>query len=337
MVACAGAFVRDDTAKVEPRHTWIAIAGVSDFNFDLNRAAVRDLVARGVVARFVTFDGGHAWPPEAVVSQALDWLELAAMRAGKRQPDPTFIEAQFERGLARARALVAAGQAHDAADENAALVREFAGLKAAETLHPLASEASRLHESPEAKRARKREQSLARDEKTQGDRLRGLRWRLEQDPREQMQRMLGQATDDPIAPWDPGATRRELDDLLKRLTRDLESPQADRRIVGKRVIDGFYIDTFYRGQQHREQRRLVAAQADFEICVGMRPKASGPVYDLARTHAAQGDPKQALARLRQALELGFRDLGRLGVDPEWAPLRELPEFQAIASGRFVDP
>ena len=337
MVACAGAFVRGDIASVEPRHTWIAIAGVSDFNFDLNRAAVRDLVARGVVARFVTFDGGHSWPPEAVVSQALDWLELAAMRTGKRQPDPTFVEAQFEGGLARVRALVAGGQVHDAADENSTLVREFAGLKPAETLQPLASEADRLRKSPEAKKARKREESLARDEKTQGDRLRGLRWRLEQDPREQMQRMLSQATDDPVAFWDPGVTRRELDDLLKRLTRDLESPEADRRIVSKRVIDGFYIDTFYQGQQHRDLRRLVAAQADFEICIRMRPTASGPVYDLARTHAAQGDRKVALARLRKALELGFRDLGRLGTDPEWALLRDWPEFQAIASGESVDP
>jgi poly(3-hydroxybutyrate) depolymerase len=337
MVACVGAFVRDDIAAVEPRHTWIAIAGVGDFNFDLNRAAVRDLVARGVVARFVTFDGGHSWPPEAVVSQALDWLELAAMRTGKRQPDPTFVEAQFQGGLARARALVAGGQVHDAADENATLVRELAGLKPAETLQPLAREADRLRESPEARKARKREQSLAREEKAQGDRLRGLRWRLEQDPREQMQRILGQETDDPVALGDPGATRRELDGLLKLLTRDLESPQADRRIVSKRVIDGFYIDTFYQGQQHRDERRLVAAQADFEICIGMRPTASGPAYDLARTLAAQGDRKQALARLRKALELGFRDRGRLGTDPEWAPLREQPEFQAIASGGSVDP
>ena len=337
MVACAGAFVEDDIANVEPRHTWIAIAGVSDFNFDLNRAAVRALVARGVAARFVTFDGGHSWPPEAVVSQALDWLELAAMRTGKRQPDPTFVEAQFQGGLARARALVAGGQVHDAADENATLVREFAGLKPAGTLQALAREADGLGKSPEAKKARKREQSLARDEKAQGDRLRSLRWRLEQDPREQMQHALSQATDDPMALWDPGATRRELDDLLKRLARDLDSAQADRRIVSKRVIDGFYIDTLYQGQQHRDQRRLVAAQADFEICIGMRPKASAPVYDLARTHAAQGDRKQALARLRAAMELGFRDLGRLDTDPEWAPLHEQPEFQAIASEKSLDP
>ena len=310
--------------NVEPRHTWISIAGLSDFNFELNRAAVRDLVARGVVARFVTFDGGHSWPPEAVASQALDRLELAAMRTGKRQPDPAFIDAQFEAGLARARALVAGGQAHDAAEENATLAREFAGLKPAETLQPLAREADRLRNSPEAKKARKREESLARDEKTHGERLRGLRWRLEQDPREQMQRLLAQATDDPVASWDPGATSRELDDLLKRLTRDLESPQADRRIVSKRVIDGFYIDTLYQGQQHRDLRRLAAAQADFEICIGMRPKASGPVVR-SRQDARRPGRSQAGARpAAQGAGAGLprprppRDGSRVGAAPRFA-------------------
>jgi hypothetical protein len=330
MVACAGAFVRDDLARVEPRHTWIAIAGFSDFNFELNRAAVRDLTARGVLARLVTFDGGHSWPTEAVVSQALDWLELAAMRTGKRRPDPAFVEAQFEVGVARARALAAGGQAHDAADENATLVREFAGLEPAEALLPLAREADRLRESPEAKKARKREKSIARAEKTYGDRLRGLRWRLEQDPLDGTRVVSGETSEERAALWDPGATRRELDSLLKILTRDLESPQADRRIVSRRVIDGFFVGTFYQGQQHRAQGRLLAAQTDFETCVGMRPKAAGPVYELARTHAARGDRRRALARLREAVGLGFRDLGRLGADPEWAPFRAEPEFRAIA-------
>jgi tetratricopeptide (TPR) repeat protein len=329
MIACAGAFAADDLANVQPRHAWIAIAGIGDFNFDLNRAAVRKLTARGVVARFVSFDGGHSWPPEGVASQALDWLELAAMRTGRRPPDPAFVAAQLEAGLTRAAALGASGQVHDAAEENASLALELAGLEPADVLRPLASEAARLRESPLARKARKHEESLARDESTQSDRLRNLRWQLEQDPRNVMRRTLD---DDPAAILDPDATRRDLDDLLKGLARELESPQADRRIVSKRVIDGFYIDTLYRGQQHRDERRWLAAQADFEICVGMRPKSSGPVYELARTYAARGDRKEALGRLRQALGLGFRDLGRLGTDPEWEPLRAQPELLAIAAG-----
>lgn len=333
VIACAGAFTREEIAKVGQNLGWIGIAGVSDFNYELNRVAVSDLTARGLVARFVTFDGGHAWPPEAVASQALDWIELLAMRTAKRPPDPAFVEAQYQVGLTRARELMARGEADLAAEENASLARELAGLEPAERLAALVAEAGKLRASPEAKKARKREQNLARDEKEEGDRLRRLRWQLEQDPQEQMHRMMGQEGDDAAALWAPAAIRRELDDNLKRLGRDIESTKPDRRVVSKRVIDGFYIETFYLGQQNRDARRLTAARADFEICTSMRPKASGPAYELARTHAALGDRKQALSGLRKAVELGFRELGRLATDPEWAPLRNEPEFQALALGK----
>ena len=226
VIACAGAFTREEIAQVGQNLGWVGIAGVSDFNYELNRVAVSDLVARGVVARFVTFDGGHAWPPEAVASQALDWIELLAVRTGKRPPDPAFVEALHQAGLVRARDLIARGEADWAVEEYAALARELAGLKPAETLVALVEEAEKLRASPEAKKARKREQNLARDEKEQGDRLRRLRWRLEQDPQEQMRRMMGQESDDAVALWAPAASRRELDDNLKRLGRDLESTQA---------------------------------------------------------------------------------------------------------------
>ena len=323
MIACAGAFVPDDLAAVKPHQAWLATAGFGDFNFDLNRSAVRELAGRGVVTRLASFDGGHAWPPEDVASRALDWLELSAMRAGNRPSDPAFVQAQLETGLARGDALIAAGRAHDAADEKGWLARELAGLVPEARLQTLAAEAEQLRESAEAKKARKREQSIARDERSRGEELRRRRWRLEQDSH---QLPMDSET---LAEWDPATVRREIDALLKAYARDLESTREERRVVAQRVIDGFYIDTLYRGQQLRDEGRLAAAQTDLEICVAIRPKLIGTVYELARVHAARGQEKEALAQLRKAKELGFGDLGRLATDPEWARLRERPEFRAL--------
>jgi hypothetical protein len=49
---------------------------------------------------------------------------------------------------------------------------------------------------------------------------------------------------------------------------------------------------------------------------------------MARTHAARGDLKKAIAELRKAMALGFGDPGRLADDPEWAAMRDRPEYQA---------
>jgi len=119
--------------------------------------------------------------------------------------------------------------------------------------------------------------------------------------------------------------------VLLELAQPTESEHP--RPAPAKGIGAVGIETFYLGQQNRGARRLTAARADFGICASMRPKASGPAYDLARTHAALGNRKQALSELRRALDLGFRDLGRLATDPEWVPLRAEPEFQALASGK----
>ncbi len=94
-------------------------------------------------------------------------------------------------------------------------------------------------------------------------------------------------------------------------------------------MDGFYIATFFSGGERREARRFEAALADFEICARMRPKNASPVYEKARVYAARGDRKRAFGALKDAIALGFSDAGRLAEDPEWADLRDSPEYRAL--------
>ena len=87
VISCAGAVDTTYLPSGELRFTWIGIAGDADFNFELTRNLVDALVARGVVARFATFAGGHGWPPEDLLGRALEWLELA--RCGPERKRPT--------------------------------------------------------------------------------------------------------------------------------------------------------------------------------------------------------------------------------------------------------
>ena len=47
------------------------------------------------------FDGGHTLPPDAVANEALEWLELQAIRSGRRAPDRRLIDALFASRLQR--------------------------------------------------------------------------------------------------------------------------------------------------------------------------------------------------------------------------------------------
>jgi hypothetical protein len=252
------------------------------------------------------------------------------MRVGHRPRDAALIDALYEQGLARARELLAKGRWDDAAAENAALAREFAGLKPVEAL---VAEAKRLRDTPEAKRDRKREARLAERDSSETRQLVTLRTGIE--------RAAGGNPVEGLRPFDPSAQavpeavdlwslQRQVDNRIARFTRELESTDPDARIVARRILDGFYISTFFAGGERRRDRRFDAAVADFEICAKMRPKTASPVYEKARTYAARGDRKAALGALKAAIALGFGDANRLVEDPEWSQLRDDPEYRAVS-------
>jgi predicted esterase len=86
----------------EPRRTVkfpvFATAGTDDFNYLEMRRLDATLTSPHYLA---VFDGGHTLPPDGVANEALEWLELQAIRSGRRPPDPRLIAALFASRLRR--------------------------------------------------------------------------------------------------------------------------------------------------------------------------------------------------------------------------------------------
>jgi hypothetical protein len=75
-----------------------ATAGTDDFNYLEMRRLDAALTSPHYLA---VFEGGHALPPDAVAAEALEWLELQAMRSGRRAEDRRLIDALFASRLQR--------------------------------------------------------------------------------------------------------------------------------------------------------------------------------------------------------------------------------------------
>ena len=103
-------------------------AGIADFNHD--ELFTLDGLLDGVALphRIAFFEGGHSWPPAALIEEALGWLELLAMRRGLRPVDPGLVASLYAAGVADARRLEAAGERFEARRRYQGLAEDFMSL-----------------------------------------------------------------------------------------------------------------------------------------------------------------------------------------------------------------
>jgi hypothetical protein len=123
--------------------------GTEDFNYIEMRQLDRKLTSPH---HLVVFNGGHTLPPDSVALEAIEWMELQAMLAGRRTRDETLID----RLLEKRRQMIAASTTPETVHLLDALVADF------KTLRDVSAEANRakeLSKQSDVKKALARERS----------------------------------------------------------------------------------------------------------------------------------------------------------------------------------
>jgi hypothetical protein len=125
-------------------------AGTDDFNYLEMRQLDRKLTSPHHVA---IFTGGHTLPPDAVAVEAIEWMELQAMKNGRRKRDEALIDRLLEKRRSRI-----GESSNPAATVHLleALATDFTGLR------DVAAEAARARElarQPDVKKALGRERA----------------------------------------------------------------------------------------------------------------------------------------------------------------------------------
>jgi predicted esterase len=125
-----------------------ATAGTLDFNYIEMRAFD---AALKTPHRLALFEGGHVLPPPDVAMAAIEWLELEAMKSGRRPRDEAFVDRQWH---ARLGGIDAAGESAAAIHLLRAAAEDFAGLR---DVAELAARTTRLASRADVKTALDRE------------------------------------------------------------------------------------------------------------------------------------------------------------------------------------
>ncbi|RPI29628.1 MAG: hypothetical protein EHM61_00955 [Acidobacteria bacterium] len=321
-IICASVLeIKEELLKDVP-FAFFGTAGLADFNYPYVDRHGETLLKLGKPARFETFEGGHAWPPAELASEALLWMDLQAMKSGLKKRDDSFLDQQFQSRRAQATSLEAEGKLWEAWLAWRSLSLDFAGLK---EVGETGVKATALSENKKVRERRKELADIAQAQQRREQELLRARAILE---RPQQASLLGQ--DEDRQEEFTGGAATELWRLVSQMKKQMERTVYDReRILSQRVLDGFYIGSIYYGRDLLERKDYAPAAVVLEICTEIRPKTAGLLFDLARAQAALRSKKKALSTLEKAIEAGFKDRDRLKTTPEFESLQKEDRYQQL--------
>jgi hypothetical protein len=290
---------------------FFAMVGEKDFNYYELLDTEAKLAAEGLPHRVELFDGSHQWPPDALVTQALGWLELQAMKKGTRPRDPALVEALWNEDLARARSLEGAGRLWRAWRVWRAAAADFRGLR--ETSEAEKKAAAIEASEPFRKMLKEREARDRRD-----------REYLERIPR------LFNAVPAEVR---PDSLSQFLADLqIPDLKKRAKSEDAEERLSAERVLYAVYIQTgIYLPRAAMERRQWDRAIFFLQVAAEVNPVSARIPYRLATAWAGKGNRKKALESLEKAAEAGGTDLEEIETDPALASLRGDEEYKELVA------
>jgi predicted esterase len=314
VIACGAGFntrmnINKSTPAAELPFVLFGTVGTDDFNFGELKNLDNLLSSIKIPHRITVFEGGHMWPPKELSTRAVEWMEIEAMKAGKRAKDEALIEELWKREMERAGAAESSKKIYDAYLAYAALVTDFRGLR---SVSEAESKLSLLRETAEVKRAIREdaEQIRRQDELTN-----------------QLLALQEQRKDVEARTTAYGEFRRILDDLRKKAREPEDS--MERRLARRTRSNVFaiYYETGWNLLQGRKD--YAAAVANLEVAAQIADQNPQVQYELAQAYALNGEKKKALEALRRAVEKGFNDSAQMNSSQALEPLRKEAEYQKI--------
>jgi len=294
---------------------YFSAAGTDDFNYPELRDLDRVLEDLGSPHRFEVFEGAHEWPAEAVCTRAIEWMELQAMKSGRRARDAALVERLYASALDEAASEERAGHAYQAFSRYAAAAKDFAGLHDVSTCE---RKARQLQPSPDVK------QMLA-----------DLAASVDQQQRVAMRIVR---LSDAITGRNPGPAARDLLDLVADLKIKADGPGSRvDRMVARRLLAGVWVQFNELTSADFERKEYASAAARLRVMAAMRPDSARAEYLLARACARAGNSQEALEALQRAVAKGFTDAAALRSEADLDSIRREATFQRILESIKRDP
>jgi len=316
VIACGAGFPYSIMPSASVPFSFYGIAGNADFNFPEMRELDRNLAEYGIAHRLNAFSGGHDWPPTKACMEAIEWMELQAIRSGLKVRDDLLIDSLYAEGVASARSSEEAKRMYEAFVQYSNLAQDFDGFR--DVAH-LKARAKQLQAHAEVRKA------LALEREIEKGQLRA-------------ETAIARLLQDAVTGDRRAFAVQELVGTLDGFRKQAAQKENERdRLTAARVLDSTWIRLNEAAAFDLQRGNYRQAISNLEIMARIRPENPQVHFQLARSFALAGDRKGALRSLEKAIEKGFADLSALQGSPDFESLKQDPQFQKLlqklASGK----
>ncbi len=302
--------------------------GTEDFNYPELKQLDRALQSAGVVHRVEVFEGGHDWAPPDVCARAIEWLELQAMKSGRRARDDEFINRMFNAAQARAAGFESSGRSYEAFLAYASIASDFSGLK---DVVEAQTKSEALKDSKGVKQALNKDREQESEQTRRVNELFGLRAKL-------MSATTGGASDQSSSGTASENDSRQLafSDLRSRLSdleRKSEAKEATpERALARRIFNQYTIAEFENSMSLLQAKKYDLAAASLSLDSDLMPDNPRLLYYLACAYSMKGDKRRSIDALNKAVQKGFSNFAELERNDQLDAIRGEEGFKKIFEG-----
>jgi hypothetical protein len=307
VISCGAGFNQAYPPTRQTSFAVFATVGVDDFNYPELVELNATLEKYSIPHRVATFDGSHSWPPAELCAEAIEWMEIRAIKTGRRAKNEALIHELFGQALKRARALEEQKKGYEALASYQSLIMNFKGLEETGDVERRVAELKASKEITER----------AKEEKAEVEKQRAL-----------TNELLGFAR----TARDPDQRFHALGDLRVRAAELRKKAEAaddtSERRVARRSLRQVYAQ-FYEAATIGSANDRQAAKAQLEIAAEVAPHDPSIFYQFAILYAQDGEKRRALEALRSAVDYGLKDVSLIEGHKEFDRLREEVEYRKI--------
>jgi predicted esterase len=320
VIACGAGFPVGVSPSPALHFAVFTTTATEDFNFGEVKTLDEALEKAGMTHRIEVFTGRHEWLPSPLAIEALESMELQAMKSGKRKPDANLIESLWQARLQQAQDLEDSKKTYDAYQIYFALSDTFMGLR---DVAGVKKKINQLRDSPEVKSGIRNEQQQIKKQREIETRIDALLAARERNSKE-----ASPDGDRSSEGLDPETRLTGIFAELRKQSGRTED--SDERRVARRVLEGVFIGLFEQGtNQLQAQKRYDEAVRTFKLATEVNPERAGAFFYLAWAYAANGNKKQALRALQAAVDKGFADPAAIEGTKAFDSIRDEAQYQQI--------